>query len=95
MNESQRSLLYSRIDDGIHPGTRFLLATDFDGTIAPIASSPRDVDLPWGARRMLQELTALRECSLLVVSGRRLEDLRNRLSCPVILAGNHGLEIEG
>jgi trehalose 6-phosphate phosphatase len=95
MNELQRSWLYNRIDDAIQPGTRFLLATDFDGTIAPIASSPHDVDLPWAARSTLDELTALRECSLLVVSGRRLEDLRKRLSCPAILAGNHGLEIEG
>jgi trehalose 6-phosphate phosphatase len=95
VTELNRSLLYSRVDQAIGSGRRLLVATDFDGTLAPIAATPNEAALPAGTWRTLREMAALPGCLLFVVSGRSLADLKRRCTCPAILAGNHGLEIEG
>ena len=72
-----------------------LIAADFDGTLAPIASSPAAAQMSPGARQVLAGLAAHPDVTLAVLSGRGLRDLGRKVSLPVILAGNHGLEIGG
>jgi trehalose 6-phosphate phosphatase len=86
--------LYSRVEQFRRRGP-FLIATDFDGTLTPIAPSPDAAVLPPEAADVLRSLCATPGCTLMIVSGRSLEDLRSRVRVPAVLAGNHGLEMEG
>lgn len=70
-----------------------LLATDFDGTIAPIVARPQDAVLHDGARRLLARCGAIEQIAVAVLSGRDVEDVRGRLGgVRAIVAGSHGLE---
>jgi trehalose 6-phosphate phosphatase len=73
--------------------SELLLCLDFDGTLAPIVADPARAELLPAAERALEAIEALPEISTAVVSGRGLDDLRERV--PVATrAGNHGLELE-
>jgi trehalose 6-phosphate phosphatase len=69
-----------------------LLAFDYDGTLAPIASAPAAAKMRAATRRWLTRVARLYPC--VVISGRPLDDLTRRLGrIPVwYLFGNHGLE---
>ncbi len=65
---------------------------DFDGTLAPIVSSPEMASLSTEIRSLLLELSRMTEIA--VISGRSLDDIRGRVGIPgIIYAGNHGAEI--
>lgn len=72
-----------------------LIATDFDGTLAPITPQP---DAPLAStenRRALQRLAEHPATVVAVVSGRSLADLRPRVGIEdIVYVGNHGLEID-
>ena len=72
-----------------------LVALDFDGTLAPIASRPEEAAIPPRTASLLQELTKLEQIYVAILSGRPLADLRGKIQIDGIYAGNHGLEIEG
>ncbi|CAN5504472.1 hypothetical protein BH09VER1_BH09VER1_54900 [soil metagenome] len=75
---------------------RILLALDFDGIIAPVASRPEESRLPEDFRNLLSKLEASPRIVLALISGRSLVDLRTRVGLGnVIYAGNHGMEMEG
>ena len=69
---------------------RVALFTDFDGTLAPICSNPRDARMLAGTRRLLA--ACVRRGALTgVVSGRPLLDVRRRVGVPgAWYAGVHG-----
>lgn len=68
---------------------------DFDGTLAPIAADPADARMPAETLSLLKALIRHR-CLVGVISGRSLDQLRILVPAPgLILAGNHGMEIEG
>lgn len=69
-----------------------LLAFDYDGTLAPIASTPGRARMRAETRRLLAHVARRYPC--VVISGRALDDLMRRLGrIPVWYAfGNHGLE---
>lgn len=69
-----------------------LLAFDYDGTLAPIASEPSRARMRPETRRLLAAIA--RRYPAVVISGRSRADLVKRVgSVPVWhLAGNHGLE---
>ena len=72
------------------------LFLDFDGTISPIVPNPRDARLDKEIRVVLEDLSKRPDFSVALVSGRSLDDLRERAGLDdVIYVGNHGLEIEG
>jgi trehalose 6-phosphate phosphatase len=75
------------------PGRALVVATDFDGTLAPIVSADRDAKPD---PRALDALRALGACGALVcvASGRRLDDLRSRVTDAVgaCLIAEHGAE---
>ena len=73
---------------------RPLLAFDFDGTLAPIVARPDDARVPPAVERRLERLS--RVLPLAIVSGRRVDDVRARLSfTPRYIVGNHGRRIHG
>ena len=75
---------------------RIILLLDFDGTLAPIVSSPELAVLPAGVKISLTSLSANRRFVLGVISGRALSDVSARVDVPnIIYAGNHGLDMTG
>lgn len=69
---------------------------DYDGTLTGIVAQPEDAHLPEAARAVLERLAARPDTRLAILSGRSLEDVRERVGVDgAYYAGNHGLEIEG
>jgi trehalose-phosphatase len=76
--------------------TTFVLLLDFDGTLAEFHPDPDAPELTPERRELLNVISRRPDTSLGIVSGRRLDDLRERTCLPdhVYHAGLHGLEIE-
>jgi trehalose-phosphatase len=75
-------------------GRRLVLLLDFDGTLCEFDADPQAVWLPAARRTILEELQ--HRAVIGVISGRRLDDVRARCGLDrIIVAGLHGLEIEG
>lgn len=75
---------------------RIVLLLDFDGTLAPIVERPEMAAMPARTREALERLLAHPGVDAAIVSGRGLEDARERAALPgIAYAGNHGMEIEG
>lgn len=72
-----------------------LLAFDYDGTLAPIAATPRAARMRAETRHLLTRVAANYPC--VVISGRALDDVTRRLAgIPIwYVFGNHGLEPAG
>jgi trehalose 6-phosphate phosphatase len=72
------------------------LFLDFDGTLAPLHPSPRDVKLSGGLRRTLRRLSQNHRVHVAIVSGRRRAALRRFIGVPQIeLMGLFGSEKNG
>jgi len=77
-------------------GKYLFLFLDYDGTLSPIAERPDKAVLPAGTKDKLVKLSRLKNLKLAVISGRSLQDIKERVDIPgIIYSGNHGLEIEG
>ncbi len=75
-------------------GKRLLLLLDFDGTLAPIAPTPDEAALPAETRRELVALVESSACSIGIISGRALGDVRAKVGIPgITYVGNHGIEV--
>jgi len=75
-------------------GKRLLLMLDFDGTLAPIAPTPADAEMPAETRLALERLSGSPGCTVIVVSGRALSDVRDKTGVGgITYVGNHGLEM--
>jgi trehalose 6-phosphate phosphatase len=75
---------------------RLVLLLDFDGTLAPIVPHPDQAFMPDETRAGLARLMAMDGVTVGIISGRGLEDVRERAGVPdIAYAGNHGMEIEG
>jgi trehalose 6-phosphate phosphatase len=86
----------TEIDRAIRVAPHFLLCVDFDGTLAPIVPDPADARIPDDTRAVLEALASRPDTTIAVVSGRAIRDLRTKVHLDnAVLAGNHGLEIEG
>jgi trehalose 6-phosphate phosphatase len=67
------------------------LFLDFDGTLAPIVSDPKDAAIPKGLKVLLEALAS--KTFIGIISGRGLESLQEKISMEsVVLAGSHGFE---
>jgi trehalose 6-phosphate phosphatase len=82
--------------DGAAATAHLLVASDFDGTLAPIVSNPADARPLPGAAEALLALAALPSTTVALVSGRALSTLRELSSMPppVHLVGSHGAEFD-
>jgi trehalose 6-phosphate phosphatase len=73
-----------------------LLLSDYDGTLTPIVSLPRDALLSASVRQKLRALAGKSKISMGVISGRSIDELKALVGIDgVYYSGNHGLEIEG
>ena len=81
---------------GVARVPRLLVASDFDGTIAPIVSNPADARPIPTAAEALAALATLPSTSAALISGRALRDLRVLSGAPadVNLVGSHGSEFD-
>ncbi|MGI8925389.1 MAG: trehalose-phosphatase [Tepidiformaceae bacterium] len=72
----------------------FLLATDLDGTLAPIVETPGDARVPPATLAVLDRLApAIR---VAVITGRDLNTARRMVASEhIIIVGSHGLETSG
>lgn len=75
-------------------GVSVLLATDFDGTIAPIVQDPATAQIHPAAKSFFERIDSP-EVVVAILSGRDVEDVRARTrGVRAIVAGAHGLECE-
>lgn len=75
--------------------TVILLATDFDGTVAPIQEDPARVQIDERVRSFFESVDRRPGIELAFLSGRELSDLRARTEgIRAWRAGSHGLEIQ-
>lgn len=85
-----------RLAEQVRSARQVMMFTDFDGTLVPIKDRPTECFLDPALGRTLSALAGHEHVTVGIVSGRELEDLRNRVGVDnIIYAGNHGLEIEG
>ncbi|NLG55548.1 MAG: trehalose-phosphatase [Rhodococcus sp.] len=75
---------------------RLLVASDYDGTMAPIVSNPDKAFPHAESVRALRALASLPGTAAAVISGRALKDLAalSRLPAEVQLVGSHGSEFD-
>ncbi|HKA05028.1 MAG TPA: trehalose-phosphatase [Acidimicrobiales bacterium] len=71
-----------------------LVAVDVDGTLSPIVAHPGDAVLLPGAREALTRVGAAADVTVVVVSGRPLQELRDQFGfdSSTRLIGSHGLQ---
>ena len=76
--------------------SRLLVASDFDGTLAPIVNNPADARPLPGASVTLRALADLPATTVALISGRSLRDLTTLSGAPagVHLIGSHGAEFD-
>jgi trehalose 6-phosphate phosphatase len=89
--------LWSRwpdVEEKIERSEHTLLLLDYDGTLAPIAPSPKLATLSPATRSVLRSLSQSSKVTVVVISGRSLLELRRLVGLPhLIYVGNHGLEM--
>jgi trehalose 6-phosphate phosphatase len=86
---------WKNIQTRIQQAQNLFLFLDYDGTLTPIVSRPELALCPSEVKRHLEELRDLPRVYLAIISGRSLEDLREKVGVSnIIYVGNHGLEIE-
>ncbi|MDD5505866.1 MAG: trehalose-phosphatase [Candidatus Omnitrophica bacterium] len=77
-------------------GKHLFLFLDCDGTLAPIAGAPEAAVIPPDTKKILSLLLRKRNCSIAVISGRAVSDVKRIFRLKnIIYSGNHGLQIEG
>jgi trehalose-phosphatase len=73
-----------------------VLLLDYDGTLTPIVETPDRARIPRQNKRLLKELSTNPRCTLAIISGRGLKDIKKKVGLRnIIYSGNHGLQIEG
>lgn len=75
-------------------GRQLAIFLDYDGTIAPITPTPDSALITPEMHRAMLRLAA--KCTVGVISGRDLHDVRQRVNIDsIVYAGSHGFEIGG
>jgi len=73
-----------------------MLFLDYDGTLTPIVETPKKANISLSTKDLLKRLSQKHNCKIAIISGRALEDIKNKISIKnIIYSGNHGLQIEG
>jgi trehalose-phosphatase len=73
-----------------------LLLLDYDGTLTPIVATPSKAIIHKDTKGLLQKLSRSPYCKIGIISGRKLENIKNIVGVNgIAYAGNHGLEIQG
>ncbi len=86
---------WSKLRD-IFTQNNLFLFLDFDGTLAPIADTPGKAKIDSSIKKLLRQLSFLKNCRVAIVSGRSLKDIKQKVGLQkIIYVGNHGFEIDG
>ncbi len=86
-------LSLAEISHRLHESDALIIASDYDGTLIPIAEHPDEVVLSERTRGVLHRLALRPDVHLAVLSGRRLDDLERQFDGGrLFLAGAGGLE---
>ncbi|MCX7926650.1 MAG: trehalose-phosphatase, partial [Candidatus Omnitrophica bacterium] len=73
---------------------KIIIFLDYDGTLAEITPVPSQAKLSEEMQETIQRLNSLSDVLVVIVSGRKLEDVKTMVGIRGILyVGNHGLEI--
>ncbi|MHB1864029.1 MAG: bifunctional alpha,alpha-trehalose-phosphate synthase (UDP-forming)/trehalose-phosphatase [Gemmatimonadaceae bacterium] len=73
-----------------------VLFLDYDGTLTPIVDRPEDADLSARTRAVLLRAARNPALEVVIVSGRALDDVRERVGVPgITYVGDHGFQIDG
>lgn len=105
MRPPRRQVLHDGLEAGLRrvaPADRLLVASDFDGTLAPIVDRPDAVEPDLEALAALRRLSELDATLVAVVSGRSRAVLEQHLGQGraardgpgMILVGSHGAELD-
>jgi len=84
---------WDEVERGLAVPAPLLACFDYDGTLTPIRERPEEVATPAGVADALADLAARPATEVAVVSGRRVEELRERLPAGLWLVGCHGLAL--
>jgi trehalose-phosphatase len=77
-------------------GKYVVLLLDYDGTLTPIVETPDRARIPEQIKQLLKALSTNPRCTLAIISGRGLKDIKKKVGLRnIIYSGNHGLQIEG
>lgn len=84
---------WENIQVRIRQARTLFLFLDYDGTLVPIVSRPERALCPSEVKRHLERLRDLPGVHLAIISGRSLQDLREKVGVSGLrMIGNHGLE---
>ena len=87
---------WDAISAGIDGAEHVLLATDFDGTLAPIVPRPELAELARADHDSLRALGRQERYSVAIVTGRRMEEIKKLVRLEdAYYAANYGMEIDG
>src|SRR5690349_9933478 len=87
---------WDRLSARIARAEKVALILDFDGTLSPLVSRPSIARLPVSLKTALRRLNGFARCHVMVLSGRRIEDVKKRVRIQSFYyGGNHGLELSG
>ena len=80
------------IQTRIQQAQNLFLFLDYDGTLTPIVSRPELALCPSQVKKHLEELRDLPRVYLAIISGRSIEDVREKVGVSgIVYVGNHGL----
>ncbi|XP_055372179.1 uncharacterized protein LOC129606099 [Condylostylus longicornis] len=83
------------LGDFLNKDDKLTLMLDYDGTLAAIAPNPNMTAMSKEVENSLKKFAVHPNIFLGVISGRGLEDVKNKVGIPnITYGGNHGLEIE-
>lgn len=77
-------------------GKFIFLFLDYDGTLTSIVDTPDKAIISQETKEILQRLSKVPNSKLAIISGRALEDIKEKVGIEgIVYVGNHGAEIEG
>jgi trehalose-phosphatase len=86
---------WKNVQERIQQAPILFLFLDYDGTLTPIVSRPDLALCPQEVRLLLEKLRDLPNVYPVIISGRFLEDIRERVGVSgITYVGNHGLSIQ-
>lgn len=81
---------------GAKKSLHFLIGLDYDGTLTPIVRDPGRAILSPAAREILRRLAREKSCTLAIISGRKLSEIKKLVGLRgIVYGGNHGIEMAG
>ena len=86
---------FSKLDKKLKSNENILLFLDYDGTLSHFKKDPNKAYPVKGIKKIIKKISELDFITITIISGRGLEDLKNKMSLNSInYAGLHGLEMQ-